>query len=545
MAVSGATARRRPRRRVVVAVVALVLAAGVLVWAVVRAGADVPATGPRAATGSHACGDPAGSAPSASGSSSVTSAPGTTSVDVRRAGAVGDGVTDDAPAIRRALASADTVHVPAGTYLLRSYDPSLSSPIDAAFVFGLRNGQTITADPGAVFKMADGIILDPAAAWGGNVFLAENVHDITITGLTLNLNGARNLVPAGRVITGYGLYSYASRHIVLTGVTMLDTPGQNYVVAQGGGDDIRVERSTFRNGGTSIPGNRNQTDFSALYFTATNVVVDRVTIEHDHAPFNFSGGVELHGSRESVTNSRIHNSWPAVYIGPDSHVGGDPQQHVVVACNIFADVGRGVVFNAGGTKAIDMVEILRNEITLRRYPAFQSEPTRAIDQDMPPGGEWTYHHIITALTIAQNRIDDADASSDAAIRLSQVHGAVIADNDLRPVAGAGLELDNSPWGTKNVTFERNRVDWLGNASAVALSLAGGSTRPPITAFTASNISVTYNAIKLLRPDRSSCAVYAAWNTAAGVSGVRFVGNTLSGISTEVCGPQGAQLQRAP
>jgi hypothetical protein len=294
-----------------------------------------------------------------------------------------------------------------------------------------------------------------------------------------------------------------------------------------------------------VPGNRHQKDFSALYFTATNVVVDGITIEHDQAPFNYSGGVELHASHQSVTNSRIEQSWPAVYIGPDVDTGGDVQEDVTVACNSFVDVGRGVVFNAGGTKAIDGVRIERNDIALRTFPAFQSEPTRAIDQDMPTGSTWTYHHIITDLTVGKNRIEDSDASADAAIRLSQVHSATVVDNDLRQIAGAALELHGSPWGTSSVSFERNTVGWLGKSPAVALSLGGGSTEPPVPAFTADNITVAHNQIGLLKPGAGQCAVYAAWNPDAGVTGIRLYGNTLSGSATDTCGPQAAQLQTSP
>lgn len=519
---------------------AVLAVVGLLGWVLGRGGEDDAAAPPRTATGAPTCsgepGAPATPAPAGP-------APG--AVDVRDFGAVGDGVTDDAPAIRRALAAATAVHVPAGSYLLDSFDSPRTGLVTADFVFSLRSGQVLTADPGAVFRMADGAVTGSSAAWGGNVFLAPAVHDIVISGLTLDLNGPGNLVPAGRVITGYGLYAYDSEHVRLSDVTMLDTPGQNYVVAQGGGTDIRVERSTFRNGGTSIPGNRNQDDFSALYFTATDVVVDQVTIEHDQPPFDFSGGVELHGSRESVTASRVEQSWPAVYIGPDAKAGGPVQQDVTVACNSFTDVGRGVVFNAGGTKPIDGVRITQNDVELARFDAFPTEPTRGIDQDMPTEPAWTYHHVITGLEVDRNRITDTDGTSDAAVRLSQVQGATITGNDLRGTSRAALELHSSPWGTKNVTFERNTVEWLGHAPAVALSLGGRSTDPPVAAFTADDITVAHNRISRGDGRSGRCAIYADWNAHAGVSAVRAYGNTVAGDTPGRCGPRAAQLQGSP
>src|SRR5215471_2225 len=52
-----------------------------------------------------------------------------TTIDVRRYGAKGDGRTDDAPAIRRAIGElkqrgGGVLHLPAGTYLLDSYEPT-------------------------------------------------------------------------------------------------------------------------------------------------------------------------------------------------------------------------------------------------------------------------------------------------------------------------------------------------------------------------------------------------------------------------------------
>jgi len=484
------------------------------------------------------------------GGNGTASSPGTVpagAVDVRTFGATGDGVTDDAPAIRKALESATAVHVPAGTYLLGSYFSPRFTEIDADFVFRLRAGQKITAAPGAVFKMADGVIPGSSAAWGGNVFLADRTSDITISGLTLDLNGAHNLVPAGRTITGYGLYLYGAQRVTVEGVTMRDTPGQNYVVTQGGGSDIRIADSTFRNGGTSIPENREQTDFSALYFTAKGVRVERVTIDHDAPPFTFSGGVELHGSDESVTDSQIHRSWPAVYIGPDVYSRLEVQKNVEVARNRFVGCGRGVVFNALGTGDIDGVRIADNDFGMASSPAFGQEPVRAIDQDMPPDGNWTYHHIVTNMTIGWNTIHGGDAASDAMIRLSQVHSAVIVGNRIDGVAGTVLELASSPWDTRNVLIENNDIRWRAarDLPTIALSFDGSSTTPDVPAFGAQDITVSDNKIRLAPASEGSCAVYANWADGAQVSGVSVRGNSLHGVANATCGPQAGQISVGP
>ncbi len=472
-------------------------------------------------------------------------APG--AVDVREFGATGDGVTDDAPALRRALESADVVHIPAGTYLLGSYATPRTTVIDADFVFRLRDGQTISADPGAVLRMADGVIAGSPAAWGGNVFLAEKTRDVTISGLTIDLNGSNNLVPAGRTITGYGLYTFGAEQVTVQDVTMIDTPGQNYVVAQGGGTGFRVLDSTFRNGGTSIPGNEDQVDFSALYFTGTDVEVDGITVEHDRQPFTYSGGVELHGSRQSLTNSRISDSWPAVYIGPDAYSDLALQHTVTVEDNEFLDCGRGVVFNAGGTGDIDAVSIADNVFRLVDFAGFEREPTRAIDQDMPPDGDWTYHHIITNLTIGWNRFEGNGSASDALVRLSQVHSATIAGNRFQDVVGTVVALYSSPWDTKNVLIENNDVDWrsTGGAPAIALSLDGSSSSPPVDAYGARNIVVSDNRVDLSGFHTDACGVHADWADGADVSAISLRGNDFDDLDRVTCGPRAGELSVSP
>ncbi|MBN1095152.1 hypothetical protein JKP76_03340 [Blastococcus sp. TML/C7B] len=510
----------------------LALVAGLgIIWAVVATGGDGAPAGP----GQEA-------PPAAEGGGVPPGA-----VDVRDFGATGDGVTDDAPAIRQALESADAVHLSAGTYLLGSYATPRTTVIDADFVFRLRDGQTVTADPGAVLRMADGVIADSSAEWGGNVFLAEGTRDVTLSGFTLDLNGPGNLVPAGRTITAYGLYTFGADQVTVQDVTMVDTPGQNYVVAQGGGSGFEVRDSTFRNGGTSIPGNEDQIDFSALYFTGTDVVVDGITVEHDQQPFTYSGGVELHGPRQSLTNSRISDSWPAVYIGPDVYSDLALQDGITVEANQFLDVGRGVVFNAGGTGAIDDVSITGNLFRLADFAGFEGEPTRGIDQDMPPDGRWTYHHIITGLTIGENRFQADGSRSDAIVRLSQVHSATIEGNRFDDIAGTVIALNSSPWDTKNVLIADNDIGWRSaeGAPAIALSLDGSSTSPPKDAFDARDIVVSGNRLDLHWPQSRACAVHANWSDGATVSGISLRGNDFDDAERVTCGPRGGELSVQP
>ncbi|MGY1830773.1 glycosyl hydrolase family 28-related protein [Geodermatophilus sp. SYSU D01180] len=497
-----------------------------------RAGARTPAAAPSAPSSAPAPAPSSSSAPVPPSSPSAPSPagqPAPAGVSVAGYGARGDGRADDAPAIRAALAANQHVYIPAGTYLLASFESPRQTRLHADFVFSLRSGQTVTADPGAVLRFADGVIVDSPTLWGGNLFMVDGQSDVTISGGTWDFNGARNLVRPGQTITGYGVYTYGARNVTVQDVTMQDTPGQNYVVMQGRGEGFRVLRSTFRNGGTSLPANRNQVDFSAMYFTGADVTVDQVHVTHDQQPWSYAGGVELHGTRNAVTNSTIEKSWPGVYVGPDVASRLEVMEDTVVTGNRFLEVGRALVFNAEGTGAIDGVEFSGNTVHTTSFPALGAG--RGVDQDAPPDGNWTYHHLITGLDVRDNDFFDDDGRTDSGIRLSQIHSGTITQNRFHQFSGAVLRLGGSPWGTRGVTFADNTATWLGSSGVPAITLS-------FTPHDADGITIARNRVTRTTGSGSACGVYLE---GAAVTSTAVTGNTFASIGLPTCGPDAARL----
>lgn len=462
----------------------------------------------------------------AAGSSSSTPAG---AVSVTAYGARGDGRSDDAPAIRAALAANRDIRIPAGHYLLRSFQNPRPTRLDADFMFSLRSGQSVTADPGAVLQFADGVIVDSPTSWGGNLFMVDGQSGVTISGGTWDFNGAHNAVRPGQTITGYGVYTYGADTVAVRDVTMENTPGQNYIVMQGRGDHFTVSHSTFRNGGTSLPGNRNQTDFSAMYFTGADVTVDGVHITHDQQPWYYSGGIELHGTHETVTNSVIEKSWPGVYIGPDVTSALPVMNGTAVTGNTFLGVGRAITFNAEGTGSISGVDFSGNTVHTTSFPALGTG--RGVDQDAPPDGNWTYHHIISGLVARNNDFYDDDGRTDAGIRLSQIHGGTITQNRFHGLPGEVFELGGSPWGTSDVAFTGNTVGWTGATGAPAIALSFGGYR-------ADRITIAGNTVTRSVTSGAACGVYL---DGAAVGAVSVSGNTFGGIGLSTCGPQASSL----
>ncbi len=65
----------------------------------------------------------------------------------------------------------------------------------------------------------------------------------------------------------------------------------------------------------------------------------------------------MHGTGQSVTNSTIERSWPAVYVAP---IYVADMRDTTIKGNSFNDCLRGVVFNAGGQYPITNVTVEDN-----------------------------------------------------------------------------------------------------------------------------------------------------------------------------------------
>jgi Pectate lyase superfamily protein len=93
--------------------------------------------------------------------------------DVRVVGAKGDGVTDDAPAIQRAIdqaAAGDTVTLPPGTYMVRS-------------TIDLHSGVTLAGTPG------QSTLVMPAQAKTAFILAGSGLRDVTLRGLSFSSSG--------------------------------------------------------------------------------------------------------------------------------------------------------------------------------------------------------------------------------------------------------------------------------------------------------------------------------------------------------------------
>lgn len=116
-------------------------------------------------------------------------------IDVRDFGATGDGMTDDAPAIRNAIDSLgnaapnSTLYFPPGTYNLKTVDTTSSLPTDLKFIFNLgalHNNKIIQFDKCSRLRVDDSfqIHCDSTESNLSSVFLFYEHNNIRIENIT-------------------------------------------------------------------------------------------------------------------------------------------------------------------------------------------------------------------------------------------------------------------------------------------------------------------------------------------------------------------------
>lgn len=191
--------------------------------------------------------------------------------NVRDYGAVGDGVADDTAAIRAAMAAANTVYFPAGTYLIKGTGVSSTDGLQ------LKSNQTVYGDGAAsILKQDPGcqFIMSANQGTGGTTNPANNMVNILVRDIAflcssgvfseqqhfLNLNAVSNVVVERCTFQGFmgdGIYLGSSnvagverhnqnitvRDCVFNGVNNQNRNGISII----DGDTVLIERNVFTN----------------------------------------------------------------------------------------------------------------------------------------------------------------------------------------------------------------------------------------------------------------------------------------------------------
>jgi hypothetical protein len=468
-------------------------------------------------------------------------------VNAQDFGAFCDGITDAAPALRAAIATGGSVIIPScvngAAYPLGSYDATIWQ--NNAIVAYLHSNQTILCQPGATLRLSDNA-LNGGGPNGASVFLAHETSGTVIAGCAIDMNGTSNPTPLGGYHPAMVVWCSSCSDMTIDGVTVLDSPGRNIFSAGNLAAEAVPARFTVRHskifgGGTTLSGNTNQDDFSAIYTAATGSVIEYNQIYHSNWPRPgnpMNGGIELHGSNSIARGNYIEKGHPAIWIANDS--GTTDLTDIDVVDNVFPQAVAGVKFSPAGFADFSRIHIDGNQIGLSVLPGANITPW-GISQPRDDSGNFTYRGALKDSDISGNTVMESgqpNTSQSTFTRLSNTDRLSIRNNTVIGLGGAAFTFIGSPWGVNQTVLESNTVIDFGRASgggiryAIAVDSTGSSTTPRKTAYDIAGLSIRNNDVRLTAPDStgSTYGYLLSWSGGSSITDLAIAGNRLTNVS---------------
>ncbi len=457
-------------------------------------------------------------------------------------GAKGDGVQDDAPALRKAMATGRDVYLIGGTYLMDSVDAAFNYDGNAWVLKFTNSNQKLSGGPRATIKFGAGMIDEGGQIYGAGLLLVSSVTDLEISGILFDMNGANNLVGAVGIRNCQALKVKSSSRIKIKDNHFYNCPGHNGIVTDQYSYQIQIESNVITNGGTSIPGNTNQGDWSAIYCESDETVVKNNIITHNAVPFAPAGGIEFHGSRMVGQGNIIKNSYPGIYIGG---FGTRDISDLNISDNVMQDCRAGIMFSG---RMIRRCNIIGNTIHLNRdqFTSYSADRTCVgIRSFYDATNAYAFHYgSLIDCNISNNTIVQTDTPSanqnGIGMLFATVDGLMVSNNIIRNMASIGVIFRGTPWGTKNVQFIGNSIHDFGqNTTAYAhyamqLSFGMTFTAPPDAGDTESNVwnmLIEGNSFSKTTGITQDRAFWTMWNAASIVDGLVIRQNKYSNIGT--------------
>lgn len=319
------------------------------------------------------------------------------SVSVKDFGAVGDGVTDDRAAIQLAIteasASGKYVFIPAGTYRVTKGAAQTSEEGTTYPVFTMASNMHIWAEPGATIKLADNQSTDGAPTRVDMFFSNSVLSNISIRGLTMDMNGANNAISPSRPVT-YNTYNMAqfsfsgtpgglaarANDVLIENCTFKNNPGVCCIVAgQSNTTSVLLgKRWTIRNN-LFLNNCTDSSDFSAIFGWTDYMLIDGNVFWNDTQPNTVgltgaSTAHEIHGSNHRFVNNQIINYRNGLYVASNFSTAVTAS---VVANNNFYCTNSGILLfrqQSPASAAVDGVLIEGNTFYFDNY-TYSGQPT--------------------------------------------------------------------------------------------------------------------------------------------------------------------------
>lgn len=288
--------------------------------------------------------------------------------NVRSFGAIGDGISDDAPAIQAAITAAfavggGVVWCPVGVYRLVTVTNGL--------LLRWRPGVTVVGmGKKTILKAGDGVRVSGVAGNGVRILYNndENITDAGIENLVIDFNGLNNLPVAGDVSGNYpAKYSrcgaeYGGGTMHFDQVWFKNAPGSHFLlVAKGAGTrarGVQVTRCRFEECGTSLVG-ATINDHSSIYMDADDALIAGNTFYNSSAD-TVATAIETHGPASVVNNEVVNYATLANLCAQVQDVAG---------VGFVGNIGKNVLYGArlwsAGAFVLSDVSITGNDITIR------------------------------------------------------------------------------------------------------------------------------------------------------------------------------------
>lgn len=387
-------------------------------------------------------------------------------------GAAGDGVTDDGPVIQDLIDTVplgSTVLIPGKTFLLNT----VTAPY---YLLKLRDKVSVVGvGPASVLKAGPGL----RNSTTGLCILYNHtqfVSDLQIANLTIDYNGANNLVQAGW--SGNALVNRTGGNIasgvMIRNVAFKNSAGHHFVWFGLNSADARNTKNsvvgcTFSECGLSISGNLT-TDHSSIYMGGTNSVVANNSFVNSTQDY-VATAIELHSDGTTAIGNTVVRYDHGVNLGGDAN----SVNNVSITGNTFKSVVRGLVLWTYSDYTIDNLNFSNNSISVvdTEGTAYSAGGGVVYEGNFDTSSATSTLWTIKGNNIRPENVNTASfAYTITGITINAVSGLVIEGNTISGMKAEGIRLGTvSGKAHSNVVIANNSVQSCGYTTATGRSAA--------------------------------------------------------------------------
>jgi|GEM_PF-5870564 len=305
-------------------------------------------------------------------------------------GAVGDGVTDDAPAIRAAVdglwaGGGGTLYLAAATYLLRDTVGDPSAVGSHHFITARSDVHIIGDGDATVLKAADGLnaTLKPGYnfIFQASSLPADRVDNASYRHLKFDGNGANNLqldVAAGQPkAKNAAIAMYRGSNIVVDHVTVVNNPGRQCFMFGSNAKpqtfrNVRITNCLVDTFGAGVAGNTHQNDHSVVYVQSDGAVMTGNTFVQPELGVSggYGTGLEIHSCNAVASNNLMKN----LNLGLNVVATVTDMANLVVTDNVVQNVNRALAVWCWAGQSMKDVTISGNQFVQGGLGAFDAYP---------------------------------------------------------------------------------------------------------------------------------------------------------------------------